>query len=233
MTDDPCQSSSDATGVRRTLLGRWPLPDQPALRDALLDAWAAPERGYHDLTHLLEVLTRLGELADEVGYAAPEVQLAAWFHDAVYDGDADPEGRSAEWARRALAAARDHGKKGGLDGVMDGGVRRSVDVDEVVRLVLLTRDHSPAPEDLNGVALCDADLAVLASAPARYAAYAAGVRREYRHLDDTTFTAGRLDVLRTFLAREHLFTSAVARARWEAAARRNAAREVAELESRR
>jgi predicted metal-dependent HD superfamily phosphohydrolase len=192
----------------------WPLRATGAglrLRDRLLEAYAAPERGYHDLRHLGEVLARLDELA-----AAGEpfdrvpVVLAAWFHDAVYAGAADDEERSAR-----LAA----GELGEL------GTEARL-VAEVVRLVLVTAEHRPEGGDLNGAALCDADLAVLAAAPDRYAEYVAGVRREYAHLDDEEFARGRRAVLSALAAKPTLFHTACARARWEPAARANLAREL-------
>lgn len=215
MPDTPTNSASSAPTrhvLRRQLADRWPLTGLAATRDALLDAWDSPSRGYHDLLHLHEVLARLDDLSAEVPHTRLTVHLAAWFHDAVYDSAPDPEGRSAAWARTAL-----------------GRAVHEDDVDEVARLVLLTRDHAPDTNDADGVALCDADLAILASTPQRYADYVSGVRREYAHLDDATFTAGRLAVLRDFLAREHVFTSAAARRRWGPTARANAEREVAEL----
>ena len=45
------------------LIVAWPLPQAAALRDELLAAYADPGRGYHDTTHLAEVLARLDELA--------------------------------------------------------------------------------------------------------------------------------------------------------------------------
>lgn len=214
MSDHLTHTPSERVALCLRLADRWPLTGFLDLRDALLDAWSSPDRGYHDPLHLDEVLDRLDELADAVPHTRPEVLLAAWFHDAVYDGELDPEGRSAAWARDSLAEVPD------------------VDVDEVVRLVLLTREHLPQVTDSDGVALCDADLAVLASEPQRYADYVAGVRREYAHLDDATFNAGRAAVLRSFLEREHVFTSTAARELWGTAARANAEREVADLEAR-
>ena len=84
---------------------RWPLPDCPGVRDELVAAYADPSRGYHDTRHLTEVLDRLDELASNgAAYDATPVLLAAWFHDAVYDGERDAEERSAAWAEHALAA---------------------------------------------------------------------------------------------------------------------------------
>jgi len=75
----------------------------------------------------------------------------------------------------------------------------------------------------------DADLAILAADPAAYEAYRQQVRAEYRRLDDGQWRAGRSAVLRSLLERDELFLSPAARERWEAAARRNIAAELAAL----
>lgn len=176
----------------------------------LLRRWDSDARGYHDVEHLHEVLDRLREL----GTDDPAARLAAWFHDAVYDGEPGrDEQRSAELARQELSALQ---------------VPKAV-VDRVAALVLVTTDHSPAPDDHVAAALCDADLAVLAAEPDRYAAYVAGVRFEYRHLDDDTFRAGRRQVLTDLLARPPLFRTEPGRRWWEQRARRNIEAELQDL----
>jgi predicted metal-dependent HD superfamily phosphohydrolase len=196
-------------------LPRWPLAGRTDLRDRLLTAYAT-DRGYHDTRHLAEVLDRLDELG---GAGCPqarsvEVTLAAWFHDAVYDGRPGAEDRSARLAETELA---------------DDAT--TIDVPEVARLVRLTEQHDPAPGDGAGEALCDADLAVLAADPDRYREYTAGVRREYAAYPDTEFRAGRLAVLHDLLGRDRLFRTPHAREHWEPRARVNLAREIADLEA--
>ncbi len=196
---------------------RWPSGCALALRDRLTVAYADPGRGYHDLLHLEEVLARLDELADAgVRFDPLTVRLAAWFHDAVYDGEPAAEERSARWAEEALPRA---------------GVRPEA-VAEVARLVRLTERHNPDPSDPDGAALCDADLAVLASPPQRYQAYVDGVRREYASVPDPAFRAGRSGVLRALLYRPQLFTTGYAQEHWEPAARSNVSRELASLTAR-
>lgn len=185
----------------------WPLPHRTDVRDELVAAYTTG-RGYHDLQHLAEVLDRLHELGRGQD---TEVVLAAWFHDAVYDGGTDLEERSA-----LLAVARLADEPG-------------VDVDEVARLVRLTADHRPAGDDDRGQALTDADLAILAAPPARYDEYRRTVRTEYAHVPEREFRAGRRAVLADLAAREHLFTTTHGRAHWDAPARVNLAREIAEL----
>ncbi|MEZ0579637.1 hypothetical protein [Nocardioides sp. MH1] len=191
----------------------WPLTDGLALRDALLAAYAEPTRGYHDERHLAEVLDRLAELASSgATFDRTSVVLAAWFHDAVYDGERDAEERSAAWAEEALP------------GLVDAAT-----VAEVARLVRLTESHRPEEGDANGCALSDADLGVLAAPEARYDEYVAAVRTEYAHLPDEVFAAGRADVLRELTSKPRLFHTAFALAHWEEPARRNVERELSVL----
>jgi predicted metal-dependent HD superfamily phosphohydrolase len=199
------------------LLASWPLPGARSLGTRLAAAYRHPDRRYHDARHLAEVLERLHELsaAGEPFDRLPVV-LAAWFHDGVHDGAPEEERRSAAWAAQALP------------GLVDPAV-----VEEVVRLVLLTERHRPADDDANGCALSDADLAILAAGPKRYAEYAADVRAEYASVPDEAFAAGRSAVLRDLLAKPHLFHTAHARSAWEAAARSNVERELLALADRR
>jgi predicted metal-dependent HD superfamily phosphohydrolase len=184
----------------------WPLADRTDLHDRLLAAYATG-RGYHDTRHLAEVLARLAELGESVN---TELVLAAWFHDAVYDGAPGAEERSARLAEAELAGS-------------------GVDVAEVARLVRLTERHDPAPGDRNGEVLCDADLAILASSPDRYRGYVAGVRQEYAAHSDADFRAGRLAVLEDLASRDALFRTSYARTHWEPQARENLTRELADL----
>jgi predicted metal-dependent HD superfamily phosphohydrolase len=207
------------------LLESWPLGEATAdLRDRLLAAYDDPRRRYHDRRHLAEVVGHVAELRGELPrpdietmqWPAPHmhaVLLAAWFHDAVYDGAADVEERSAALAERELTAT---------------GCAETL-VAEVARLVRLTAGHDPEPGDARGAVLCDADLAILAAPPERYAEYVAGVRREYAHLDDATFRAGRAAVLRDLAGRAQLFRTATGRDLWEDKARVNIAGELRRL----
>lgn len=185
------------------LLSRWPGPRE--IGAELLRRYAEPHRRYHTTTHLTEVLDHVDELAAEAD-DADAVRLAAWFHDAVYDPvRGDNEERSAALAERMLA----------------GAGRPAATVAEVARLVRLTTTHDPRDGDRDGAVLCDADLAVLAAAPDRYAAYAAAVREEYAAVPDEAFRQGRAEVLRGLLELPMLFRTAPARERWEEAARHN------------
>jgi predicted metal-dependent HD superfamily phosphohydrolase len=180
-------------------------PADPALGAELLRRWREPHRRYHTVEHLafvLEVIERHAALAADLD----AVRLAAWFHDAVYDPAApDNEERSAELARAAGASP------------------------EVVRLIRLTQDHKAVTGDANGGLLCDADLAILATDPADYAAYAAKVREEYAFVPDAAYRVGRREVLQHLLDLPALFHVVPNRDAWTARAHTNLSAEIDRL----
>lgn len=187
------------------------LPPEVA-RDVFADLaarHAEPWRAYHALGHVRSVLNELEGLP---GGSAPEVRLAAWFHDAVYDPRrGDNEARSADLAGDVL------------------GPWLAPDLTARVRtLILATRTHEPGGDE-PAAALLDADLAVLGSEPDVYAAYAAAIRREYAWVPWAAFREGRARVLRSFLTREHIYATGPGRARLEARARVNLHAELGRL----
>ena len=190
----------------------WPDRLEDGLRERLEASYGDSRRGYHDLRHLREVLEHVDELVGPGDPAREAVLLAAWFHDAEYDGRPDDEERSARLAEDSLEQP--------LGSRLAG---------EVARLVRLTATHRPAEDDTSGQVLCDADLAILAARPERYTDYVDGVRREHAHVKDADFAAGRAAVLRDLLAKPTLFHTAVARQRWEARARENVEAELSSL----
>jgi predicted metal-dependent HD superfamily phosphohydrolase len=198
--DRPTVTIADWTAV----LGRLGVDEAAAAGSgaALLAAYGAAHRRYHSLRHLGAVVAVIDELADLA--ADPDlVRLAAWYHDAVYepDGPGGDEQRSARLARADLT---------GL-GLAAGSV------DEVARLVELTETHNPAPHDLNGAVLCDADLWILGAERDDYDRYADEVRAEYAHVPDAAWRSGRAAVLRHFLDRPAIYTTKLGRRRDQAA----------------
>ena len=223
--DDPRTATNALASHGQDLLlrvGAGPQQRVQQLVRALLASYAEPTRGYHDTRHLTEILDRVDELALELEgrpHDLDVVRLAAWFHDAVHTASADPGADEDASARLAEAS-------------LPGAGVPAADVAEVARLVRLTGTHAPGPDDRTGAVLCDADLAVLARDPDGYAAYTAGVRQEYAHVPDAAFRAGRAAILSALVDRASLFSTATARERWEPAARRNVAAELATLRPR-
>ncbi|QDO87692.1 hypothetical protein FNH13_04500 [Ornithinimicrobium ciconiae] len=206
-------------------------PEAPAsLRtgevELLLSRWSEPQRRYHTVQHLVEVLQAIEGLAaagevDTVG--ARLARVAAWYHDVVYD----PRAASGSNEHRSAALARDH-----LNAL--GVARGSVDVIEALVLMTLDHDASAGPAALASrrhtvEVLHDADLWVLSAPVARYREYARQVRAEYAHVPDDLFTHGRSAILSQFLQREDIYRTGHARRHWRAQAHRNLTTELARL----
>ncbi len=187
-------------------------PDAAAVGDDLLASWSEPHRRYHATTHLRDILEHVDELAD---YAddADAVRLAAWYHDAVYQGLPDDEERSACRAEQDLSRL---------------GLAPDL-VDEVARLVRMTTSHNPKPGDRNGEVLSDADLAPLAIERENYVLNTAAIRAEYAHVPEEAFRKGRLRVVKQFLDGPGVFRTETARRLWEANAQENLRAEWAAL----
>ena len=199
--------------LKLPLLTRWneALPGHDALFLDLLDRWGEEHRKYHGRTHLLAVLEAL-DLLTEPARPSRSVLLAAWFHDAVYRGIAgEDEEESARLAE---------------DRLEDSGLPAD-EVEEVARLVRMTADHRPDPDDGPAALLSDADLSVLGGEPEAYARYLGAVRQDFAHIGDADFAAGRAAVVRQLLELDPLFHTARGRELWQDAARRNLQAELA------
>lgn len=182
------------------------------LFERIIAAYAEPHRAYHTLQHLDECLASLAPAA-HLAHAIGSVELALWFHDAIYDTRAkDSEVRSARWARKELSVS---------------GV--TPDVAESVEALVLATRHDVTPADADARLLVDVDLSILSAPAARFDEYEAQVRIEYGWVPEDAFREGRSRVLRTFLDRPAIFSTPWFRDRCEARARQNLARSLARL----
>ncbi len=191
-------------------LGVVPAP-VPVLHE-LLAAYAERHRAYHTQAHLRECLRQLDATGADAA-RADEIELALWFHDAVYaPTKGDNERKSAEWAERAA---------------LEAGLPR--EVAGRVRALVLATDHRAAPTDRDAQLICDIDLAILGASPGAFDAYEEQVRREYAWVPGPIFRARRAGILRGFLDRPSIYHTPRFRTALEAAARQNLTRSVAVL----
>lgn len=174
----------------------------------LLVRYAEEGRHYHNLSHIAKMLAWL----DAAGAGTPEMELAVWFHDCVYETSGrDNEAASAVHFERTMGCFLD-----------------APAVSTVVRLILATDFRRPRTGQPDEALLIDIDFSILGSPWEEYDAYRAAVRREYAAVSDTDFIPGRSAVLRHFLT-SRIFTTEFF-APLEQSARNNIQRELALLE---
>lgn len=174
------------------------------LFEALMAAYAQPQRHYHGRQHLEECLAHFGQVRDLAEYPE-EVEIALWFHDAVYDvRGTSNERQSADWAVRALLSCE----------------ASQPTQNRVEQLIMATR-HDAAPVDGDERLLVDIDLSILGAAPERFAEYDGQIRAEYSWVPEPVYSMKRKEVLSSFLARPSIYSTLYFRERLEAQARIN------------
>ncbi|WP_324650493.1 hypothetical protein [Georgenia sp. H159] len=202
-------ATADRTEIQRTA-------------STLVERWQQPERRFHNLRHLTDVLARVEELAEET-HDPDVVRLAAWYHGAAFNASAaeayarrggEDEVGSAALAREELTAL---------------GVPDAV-ADRVSELILNLARHDADEHDVDALALCDADLGTLAVEPQKYAAYRKAIREEYAHIPELDYVGSRVAILARLLQRRRLFVSPFSLA-WEEPARENLTAELSHLRS--
>lgn len=177
----------------------------------LLAAYAEPQRHYHTGQHLEECLRNFEALRSGTIHPG-EVELALWFHDAIYEPRGrDNEARSAQWAVAAMEKA----------GLPEATIAR-------VEALIMATCHDAVPEGADARALADVDLWILAAPPERFAEYERQIRAEYAWVPETLFRKKRGEILRGFLRRPRLFQTELYFDLYEARARGNLAGAVAE-----
>lgn len=177
----------------------------------LLARYGEPHRRYHTVAHVDACLGFFDWYRGLARHPA-RVELALWFHDAVYDLHAsDNERRSADLARARLR---------GL------GLPRDA-LEDIETHVLATRVHDGGSADTN--LLVDLDLSVLGSPLATFQRFEQQIREEYAHASAESFAKGRRAVLNDFLARPDIFRVPALREELETRARQNLERRMLEL----
>jgi predicted metal-dependent HD superfamily phosphohydrolase len=188
--------------------------DGIALRDRLVEAWSEPQRRYHTLRHLTDCLALL-EPALQLAAQPSEVEIALWFHDAVYELKAkDNEARSAAWAEQELKVA-----------AVASSVR------ERVHELIMATCHAAQPTTPDARLLVDVDLSILGADPERFDEYEVQVRQEYAWVPGLVFRRKRREILQGFLARPSIYGTSWFQEIFEAKARDNLHRSVARLRS--
>jgi predicted metal-dependent HD superfamily phosphohydrolase len=204
---------------------------------ALDRRYGEPHRFYHNWDHIRRCLAEL-DRARSLAAEPDALELALWYHDAVYDPKAsDNEVRSAFLAVKAARAAglsetfaravsvlvlstRVDGPDAEGNARADGNTRaeRSAPVDEPGA----DPTRVPGPPAARDVALIrDIDLSVLGLPRPAYRRYELAIRREYSWVPAEQFRRRRGALLRGFLGRETVYATDRFRSLYERRARSN------------
>ncbi|WP_051526449.1 HD domain-containing protein [Alkanindiges illinoisensis] len=198
----------------------------------LLASYAEPHRAYHSVQHLAECIS----LFEQVSHLAVEptlLEIALWFHDAIYKthplpkqsthkqaNNAQPnskqlnneqisnehlsnEQKSANWAAQFLKRCKVN----------------PIIIQQVNQLIMATQHHQASNNE--DKLMVDIDLAILGAMPARFAEYQQQIREEYDFVALALFNIKRREVLAGFYQRPRIYQTDYFYSRYEKQAREN------------
>jgi predicted metal-dependent HD superfamily phosphohydrolase len=178
----------------------------------LTQAYAEPQRHYHNGQHIAECLAEF-DGAKQLAQDPIAVELAIWFHDAVYD----PRASVNEERSAAMAV-----------GFLETGGQPKL-AGRVCQLVLATKTHnSEAGPDAE--LLVDVDLSIFGRSEHRFSEYESQIREEYRWVPEEVYRSKRAEILQGFLGRKRIYTTEWFALRYETTARRNLENSIRRLE---
>jgi predicted metal-dependent HD superfamily phosphohydrolase len=187
-----------------------PAPDATTVFADLQRRHEAPLRFFHNLDHIRDCIRQVDEVAPLL-VDRDAAELALWFHDAVYEpGAANNEQRSAELFLDLAV------------GAPPSLCRR------VCAMILATR-HTSLPPGNDRRFVMDIDLAGFGAPWEEFVRRGADLRAEYAGQTDAQYFAGQALFLQRLARRRHFFGTAYFRDRYEATARENLRRLLADL----
>lgn len=175
----------------------------------LVAAYSEPHRHYHTAAHIDDCLAQL-DRAPPVADAPHEVELALWFHDAVYKPTSSRnEVESSKWATRLLRSI----------GAPEGQQKR-------ISAFILATKHDVEPEKGDASVVVDIDLSILGRNRQDYDLFEERVRKEYKWVPGALYRRKRIEVLESFLKRRTIYATQHFHGLYEAAARQNLERAI-------
>lgn len=186
------------------LMSQWGAPGSDDTYFRLLAIYSEPHRRYHTAEHIDDCLAQLDD-ALPIAEAPEEVELALWFHDAIYDATSSKnEARSAQWASEFLKSA-------------DVSEERS---SRVAAYILATR-HSAEPLAGDAALVVDIDLSILGREMPEFETYEKAIREEYKWVPMLIYRRKRIEILQSFLDRPAIYQTRYFGKRFEQRAREN------------
>ena len=188
--------------------------DAAAVFHELDTLYREPHRRYHGVEHIVHCLRQFDVAADRMD-EPDAVEMAVWFHDAIYEVLAkDNELRSAE-----------------LFAELAGGRGSEPFRSKVHELIMATTHLDPPPRTLDESFMLDIDLSSFGRPWEEFLSDSREVRAELAHMPDAEFIPRQKKFLESLAARPRFCFTEFFRERHEDRARKNIERLIAMLES--
>lgn len=194
--------------------------DHAVLLDDLRKRYSEPHRAYHTLKHIQHCFWECDEVWPYL-VNRPAVELALWYHDAIYDVQPTPdpqakdnETRSADLARSIILAA-------GL----------GTEFAALVEVSIFMTRHQGGVTNSDSCLVVDIDMAILGQPQEPFLAYEREIRAEYKEIPEETFRKKRAEILHRFLNRPRIYSHPYFQDKYELQARKNLAFSIRQLQA--
>lgn len=186
------------------LMAQWRAAESDDVYDKLASAYSEPHRHYHTAQHVDDCLTQFDD-ASSIASLPEEVELALWFHDAVYKPTSSRnELRSAEWAASFVDS-----------------IGATSERAERIHGYILATKHGAEQLEGDAALVVDIDLSILGREPGVFEIYEQAVSQEYKWVPGPVYRRKRIEILQSFLERPAIFLTSHFHRLYENQAREN------------
>ncbi|MCW9028665.1 MAG: hypothetical protein OQJ80_07020 [Kangiella sp.] len=188
----------------QSLMRAMGMPPSVECFEKLKKAYSEKHRFYHTAKHIEAMLNHL-DSAVELAEHPHELELAIWFHDAIYKPfSSTNELDSAKWAKEFLT---DH--QYSSDGV-----------ERVYNLIMATQ-HNVEVNSVDEQLIVDIDLTILGASPTVYEQFEQNIRKEYKLVPSIIYRKKRKELLKSFLSKPSIYNLDYFKEKYESAAGMN------------
>jgi predicted metal-dependent HD superfamily phosphohydrolase len=179
----------------------------------ILQRYGEPHRKYHNIGHINHCLAEF-ETVRHLALDANALELAIWYHDAVYEIQAnDNEERSASLASEVM-----------------NNFSLPLELIEKVENIIIATKHSAVPEDYDAKLMLDIDISNIGDGE-KFKEANKLIREEYSSVPDNLFKNGRSGILQSFLDRPGIYLTEFFYNKYEDKAKENILSSIYELNS--
>lgn len=156
--------------------------------EVLIHAYSEKHRFYHSTEHINATLKQFDKVAI-LTKRAEEIELALWFHDAVYmPVSTTNELDSANWAAEFLSENK-----------------KSNEIISRIHQLIMATCHSVPSHSLDESLIVDIDLTILGTPQNIYEKFELEIRKEYELIPLPIYKKKRKSILNHFLAKDRIY----------------------------
>ena len=187
---------------------------QETLWSEIVTAYQQPQRFYHNLNHILDLVTLAKHYQGDID-DFDSLLFSLFYHDITYQvKQNNNEIESAKLAANRLSLLNYPEDK----------------ISKCYRQIIATQDHRLSQESDTNY-LLDLDLSILGGERSKYREYSQNIRQEYGMYSEEVYNQGRSEFLERLLNRYFLYKTKLFRDSYEQRARENLSWELERLKS--